>query len=102
MEKRYSEMTEHELKEEISRLNEKAKKAEQMGMVSEFAVYERRMVMAKAYLLNPDDYKPGTTYDFVDESDTFTIEYMNGTFAWGYRSNSQEIEGVPISLLKNK
>ena len=37
-------------------LHEKARKAEQMGMVNEFAVYERKAVLAKAYLLNPDDF----------------------------------------------
>ncbi len=42
MEKRYSQMTEHEIRTAIAELNEKAKKAEQMGMVSELAVYERK------------------------------------------------------------
>ncbi|WP_216830532.1 YfhH family protein [Alkalihalobacterium elongatum] len=102
MEKRYSEMTAYELNNEIGRLNEKAKKAEQMGMVSEFAVYERKMLLAKAYLLDPEDYQPGTTYEMVDDQSTFVISYMNGRFAWGFRNGSSELEGVPISLLKNK
>ena len=50
-EKRYSSMTEHELRQEIAKLLEMARKAEQMGMVSEYAVLERKAVMAKAYLL---------------------------------------------------
>ncbi|WP_078429136.1 YfhH family protein [Alkalihalobacterium alkalinitrilicum] len=102
MEKRYSEMTEYELKNEIAQLNEKAKKAEQMGMASEFAVYERKMIMAKAYLLNPDEYQPGETYEMVDELSRFLISYMNGRFAWGYRNGGSELEGVPISVLKHK
>lgn len=100
MEKRYSEMSEFELWQEISQLNEKAKKAEQMGMGSEFAVYERKMLIAKAYLLNPDDFKSGQTYIMIDGESTFQISYLNGQFAWGYRNDESELEGVPISLLK--
>ncbi|MBY6273504.1 MAG: DUF1811 domain-containing protein, partial [Bacillaceae bacterium] len=51
MEKRYSEMTEYELKQEIARLKEKARKAEQMGMINEYAVWERKAAMAEAYLM---------------------------------------------------
>ena len=98
--KRFSEMTEYELRTEIARLNEKAKKAEQLGMSNEFAVYERRVLMAKAYLLNPDDYKPGKTYTFVTGNSTFAISYLNGYFAWGYRDNGTSLEAVPISLLE--
>ncbi|WP_209124077.1 YfhH family protein [Alkalihalobacillus sp. BA299] len=100
MEKRYSDMTEFELQNEIAQLNEKAKKAEQMGMASEFAVYERKMIMAKAYLLNPEEFYPGETYEMIDNQSSFLISYMNGRFAWGYRNGSSELEGVPISVLK--
>ena len=62
LEKRYSQMSEYELRQEISMLHEKARKAEQMGMVNEFAVLERKAVMAKAYLLNPESYNPGEIY----------------------------------------
>ena len=99
-EKRYSEMSEFELRQEISYLNEKAKKAEQMGMVSEFAVYERKIVMAKAYLLSPEDFKPGETYVLTEGDDVFEVSYLNGYFAWGYRNGRNELEAVPISLLK--
>ncbi|MEB1805816.1 MAG: YfhH family protein [Bacillaceae bacterium] len=102
MEKRFSEMTAYELNNEIAQLNEKAKKAEQMGMASEFAVYERKMLIAKAYLLNPDDYQPGETYEMIDQQSSFLISYMNGRFAWGHRNGSSELEGVPISVLKLK
>ncbi|GAE36398.1 YfhH family protein [Halalkalibacter akibai] len=100
-EKRFSQMTEFELRTEIARLNEKAKKAEQMGMSSEFAVYERRVLLAKAYLLNPEDFKPGTEYK-IEGGSSFKISYMNGYFAWGYRDNSPTLEGVPISLFLNE
>ncbi|MCT8136931.1 YfhH family protein [Anaerobacillus sp. CMMVII] len=105
MEKRYSQFSEHELRQEITHLNDKAKKAEQMGMVNELAVYERKIVMAKSYLLNPDDFQPGESYELNDgEGTIFKISYMNGIFAWGHRQGNEnrEEEAFPIALLVNK
>jgi len=101
-EKRYSEMTEHELKAEIASLMERARKAEQMGMVNEYAVLERKATMAKAYLLNPKDFKKGEIYEIDgDPGVYFKIDYINGRFAWGYRLGGDgKEEGIPISLLK--
>lgn len=103
MEKRFSQMSEYELKQEIAALNQKAQKAEQMGIVNEYAVYERKVLMAKAYLMNPDDFKPGQTYE-IDQNpaDLLKISYMNGTFAWGYRGDAEELEAFPISMLTKK
>ncbi|WP_420830416.1 YfhH family protein [Bacillus piscicola] len=100
MEKRYSQMTALELRNEIAHLNEKAKKAEQMGMVSEFAVYERKRVMAEAYMLDPDDFMSGQRYNIKRDGGTFFIKFINGVFAWGYREGSNEEEAIPISLLE--
>ncbi|MEH7075224.1 YfhH family protein [Neobacillus drentensis] len=101
-EKRYSSMTEHELRQEISLLQEKARKAEQMGMVSEFAVLERKVQMAKAYLGNPSSYKSGEIYELEgDPGQYFKIDYINGVFAWGYRLKGDgKEEALPISMLK--
>lgn len=100
-EKRYSEMTEYELNQEIASLRDKARKAEQMGMGSELAVYERKIAMAKSYMLNPDDFKPGEIYQIEgDPGSYFKIDYMNGVFAWGARlSGEGNEEALPISLL---
>lgn len=102
MEKRYSDMTEFELHQEISKLNEKARKAEQMGMVNEYAVLERKAIMAKSYLLNPEDFHPEEVYEIEgDPGSYFKIEYLNGVFAWGHRLDSKEQEeALPISMLK--
>ncbi|MFB4165958.1 YfhH family protein [Alteribacillus sp. JSM 102045] len=100
MEKRYSQMSEKELRNEITELNEKAKKAEQMGMVSEFAVLERKRVMAEAYLIDPDDFMTGQRYSIKQDGGTFFIKYFNGVFAWGFRDHSEELEALPISLLE--
>ncbi|TFE01243.1 MULTISPECIES: YfhH family protein [Jeotgalibacillus] len=101
-EKRYSTMTEQELKQEIATLKEKARKAEQLGIVNEFAVLERKAIMAEAYLLNPKDFKKGTVYAIKhDPGVYFKIDYLNGVFAWGYRlGGEKELEALPISLLE--
>lgn len=99
--KRYSEMTEYELKSEIATLKEKARKAEQLGIVNEFAVLERKITMAKSYLLNPKEFKSEEVYE-IDGApgEFFKINYMNGIFAWGYRLASPDHEeALPISML---
>ena len=58
-EKKYNEMTEHELRTEIANLREKARKAEQLGIVNEYAVYQRKVVMAEAYLIDPETIELG-------------------------------------------
>lgn len=103
MDKRYSQMTPHELQTEIAGLTEKARKAEQMGIVNELAVLERKITMAKAYMLNPEDFRPGGVYQIEGSDDTFRIDYINGVFAWGHRSSpSDGEEALPISVLKEK
>jgi hypothetical protein len=108
MEKRYSEYTVEELRDEVARLKEKAQKAEQMGNVSEYEIYERKVQMALAYMLNPADFKAGETYSLEgDPGQTFSITYMNGVFAWGHRVNLlgqkfEKEEAIPISILGKK
>lgn len=101
-EKRYSEMTHQELWQEIATLQEKARKAEQLGMVNEFAVLERKVQMARAYLSNPGQFEPGEIYEIEGApGEYFKIDYINGVFAWGYRLNgSGRDEALPISMLK--
>ncbi|KZZ84458.1 MULTISPECIES: YfhH family protein [Bacillaceae] len=98
---RYSEMTQFELNTEIGALKEKARKAEQMGMVNEFAVLDRKISMAKSYLLNPADYKAGDEYEIEGApGEMFKIVYMNGIFAWGHRLETPDKEeALPISVL---
>ncbi|MBD1379653.1 YfhH family protein [Metabacillus arenae] len=103
MEKRYSEMTEFELKTEIAQLKEKARKAEQLGIINEFAVLERKIAMAKSYLLDPKDFEPGKSYPIEEApGEYFKIDYLNGVFAWGSRSvTPNKEEALPISMLIN-
>lgn len=100
-EKSYAEMTEQELREEIANLREKARKAEQLGIVNEYAVYERKATMAAAYLVDPDTIIPGEMYR-IDGApgEFFKVEYLKGRFAWGYRLGGDRYEeALPISLL---
>ncbi|SIS48676.1 YfhH family protein [Salimicrobium flavidum] len=115
MERRYSDYTYEELRQEVGELTDKARKAEQFGMVNEYAVYERKITMAKAYMLNPKEFKKGDTHEIEgDPSHTFYIVYINGVFAWGYRKDQhgrfvekeegdhitgEPEEALPISML---
>ncbi|WP_335872481.1 YfhH family protein [Bacillus sp. 2205SS5-2] len=102
-EKRYSQMKEHELREEIASLKEKARKAEQLGIVNEFAVLERKSIMAQAYLLDPTQFVPGEIYEIKGTpGEYYKIDYLNGIFAWGYRlQGGKQEEALPISMLKD-
>ncbi|MFS0655800.1 YfhH family protein [Bacillus sp. 179-C3.3 HS] len=103
MDKRYSEMTEYELKQEIAVLSEKARKAEQLGIVNEYAVLERKIDMAKAYLIDPATIQTNQTYHIKDTDEEFYVQYLNGVFAWGYRLSAPEKEdALPISMLTQK
>ncbi|MDC2865449.1 MULTISPECIES: YfhH family protein [unclassified Bacillus (in: firmicutes)] len=103
MPKRYSEMTPHELREEIGVLKEQAVKAEQLGIVNEFDVLMRKMAMARAYMTDINEFQIGETYELVEEPGaSFTITYFNGVFAWGHKQNETEEIGIPISLLQKK
>ena len=107
MEKRYSELTPYELNQEIGMLKEKARKAEQLGIVNEFAVLERKITMAQSYLMNPDDYSKEEVYEIEgDPGVHFIITYMNGIFAWGHRVHNgvecKEEEGLPIAMLRTR
>lgn len=101
MEKKYSQMNPVELREIIGVLREKARKAEQLGIINEFAVYERKAILAQSYLLNPEDYIAGEIYRIHgDPGMFFKIDYLKGVYAWGYRlGGTQQIEAIPIAML---
>jgi hypothetical protein len=104
MNRRYSQMSEFELKEEIKELREKVQQALSMGSVSEMAVYERKATMARAYLLDPSQFKLGEVYYIKgdDEGAPLTIDFLDGVFAWGTRGSSTEQVAFPISLLEKR
>ncbi len=108
MDFRYSDYTVEQLREEVGRLKEKAQKAEQLGNISEVAINQRKMQVAIAYTMNPDDFVPQHIYELQgDPGHKFKINYINGVFAWGHRVNLlgevyEKEEALPISLLGEK
>src|SRR5690625_116803 len=102
---RFSDLSVEQLRAEAAKLKEKAIRAEQLGNPSEVAIYERKMQVALAYTLNPNDFKPKEIYTLTgDPGHTFKINYINGVFAWGQRINLlgeiyETEEALPISLL---
>lgn len=102
-EKKYSEMTVPELRTEIANLKEKSRKAEQLGIVNEYAVYERKALMAQAFLIDPATIKSGEMYRIIgDPGVFFQVEYLKGRFAWGYRLGGDKYEeALPISMLES-
>lgn len=105
---RFSDLSVEQLREEAAIYKEKAQKAEQLGNMSEVAINERKMQVALAYMLNPEDYHAGDKHQMVgDPGHTFKINYVNGVFAWGHRINVldeeyKEEEAIPISILGEK
>jgi hypothetical protein len=105
---RYSDYSIEQLRQEVGKFKEKAQKAEQLGNISEVAIYERKMQVALAYTLNPADFQAGEVYGLnTDPGHTFKINYVNGVFAWGHRINLlnetyETEEAIPISLLGDK
>lgn len=108
MDFRYSDYSIEQLRVEVGRLKEKALKAEQVGNVSEVAINERKMQVAMAYMLNPEDFKKQDTHEIKgDPGHKFKINYINGVFAWGHRINLldetyEKEEAIPISILGDR
>ncbi|TDQ33751.1 YfhH family protein [Aureibacillus halotolerans] len=100
--KRYADMNEQELLAEIGALTEKARKAEQLGMPNEYAVHERKIAMAKSYLVDVSQFEVGATYTIEEDGEQvpFKIDYFKGIFAWGYRGEDISLQAVPVSVLK--
>lgn len=101
-EKHYSDMNENELRTEVANLMEKARKAEQMGMVSEYAVHQRKALLVQSYLVDPKTIIPGEMYRIEgDDGMFFQVEYLKGLFAWGYRLGGEKAEeALPLAMLK--
>ena len=100
-EQNYASMTEQQLREEIAMLKEKSRKAEALGIVNEYAVYERRALMAAAYLVDLNTIIPGEIYRLDGApGEFFVVDRLKGRFAWGYRLGGNRFEeALPVSIL---
>ncbi|WP_213563049.1 YfhH family protein [Staphylococcus auricularis] len=99
--KRLSEMNEQELRTEIQQCTEKMCKVEMNGIINEYGVYQRKILIAESYLVDRDKVEIGKIYKLNDGTeDYFKVERLKGIFAWGFRINSTEPEeGLPLALL---
>ena len=98
----YSQMSEAELRQEIANLRERARKAEQLGIVNEYAVFERKALMAEAYLVDLSTIIPGEIYRMTGSpGEFFQVDRLIGRFAWGQRLGSDRFEeALPVSILR--
>lgn len=104
MNRRYSQMDEFELKEEIKQLKEKVQQALSMGNTSEMAVYERKKTMAESYLVDPTQFLVGESY-FIkgdEEGAPLKVAFFDGVFAWGTRGDLTEQVAYPLALLEKR
>lgn len=101
-EKKLIEMTPHELNEVIANYREKARKAEMMGVVNEYEVYQRKALIAESYLVDTSRIEIGKVYGLVGpDKEYFKVERIKGIFAWGFRLKGHSVEeGIPVSLLQ--
>lgn len=102
--KKLVEMTPHELKTVIADYREKARKAEMLGIINEYEVFQRKALIAESYLVDAADVVPGRVYRLIGpEQEYFKVERVKGIFAWGFRLNgTSSEEGIPLSLLQLK
>lgn len=101
MEKRFSQMTDEELKLEIKRLKQESRKIGREQKYNEFEILFRKIELAESYLINPGNIILRQTYHVKNMPGTqFFVERLNGIFAWGYIVGEQEERGIPISLLQ--
>ena len=95
--KRYSEMNQEELQEQIKLLKRERRRAE---FPSQAEMLERKIWMAKAYLLSPESFPPGR-YEVEGHSESFELRYVNGVMAWGKMGDEDEASFL-LSMLKPK
>lgn len=104
----YSDYTVEQLREELGKLVEESQKAQQLGDVSKYEIYERKIQMVSSYMMNPDEFKVGDVHRLKgDPGYTFKITLIEGIMAWGHRINllGQQVEqeeALPIALLDER
>ena len=101
LDKSYDDMTEHEIRQRMAYYREKERKAQQLGVINEFAVYQQKMIIAQSHLVDLSTIIPGEVYRIEGEPGVyFQVDYLKGRFAWGYRLGEKtEIEALPVALL---
>lgn len=94
--KRYGEMSREELLAEINMLEKEKRNAQ---FPSQAEMLERKVWMAKAYMLSSEQFPPGM-YRVTGYDEPFELDYVNGIMAWGKMGADREASFL-ISMLKS-
>lgn len=97
-------MTRSEIEAYIGERREAMRKAEMLGIESEYRVNERQVLIAESHLIDLSQIEKGKIYKLVSNEDHyFKVEYLKGVFAWGFFIGGREKEtGIPVSMLQLK
>jgi hypothetical protein len=93
--KRYSDLSEDELKNEIKTLHDAIQRA---TMDSERAVLQQKWLLARSYLLKDHSFLAGI-YRVEGSERRFTLSNLNGVMAWGIWEQGEQA-AIPIALLQ--
>ncbi len=95
-------MTRRELEAYIAEKREAMRKAEMMGVENEYRVLERQVLIAESYFIDLSLIEPGKIYKVIsNENHYFKVEYIKGTFVWGFFVGGEEREtAIPVSMLQ--
>ncbi|MCS7459358.1 DUF1811 family protein [Paenibacillus doosanensis] len=94
MKKLYSQMSPVELEAEMTEI---VAAMEHIEFPSQKELLTRKYYTAKAYLLDPADFKPGR-YKVEDFEEEFELKYINGIMGWGQMGKDPEAS-FPLSML---
>jgi hypothetical protein len=98
----FSEMNEEELRREVLRLEAELQREQRKGLSSKQEILRQRLNLAKSYLTNPDQIKPGHKYRAEGSDKPFFVEYLRGVMAWGHWEGDAESVALPIGILKSE
>lgn len=98
---RYSQMAYEELYVLANTIKKELRKAEQRNNPNEMDVLKSKLIMAQSYMRDEKEIEIGKTYFVTNEEDvTLKVNYLNGVFAWGEKSNdTRQVRGVPFALI---
>jgi len=76
-------MNREELRREIERLEEEMRRARRNGFESELEILRQRINLAKSYLTDPNQIRPGAKYEVEGSDKPFFVEYLRGGHGLG-------------------
>lgn len=99
---KFSEMSQEELYSEMQRLLGESRKKSQAGFISEANMLEQKYYMAKSYAMDLNEIEMNRKYRIIGEEGLLHVKYLNGVFAWGTKTDSDEERAFPVGRLEIK